>query len=265
MTRKWLVPSAACAALVVSVPAISVPAAAQSANGVKASALTAPAVVSRLKPMKWLYVISLRTGEGTPQRIGFRTLSLTDTTYDGAPAWLVIDARQMQTVSYAESLYVARGDLRPLYRIEHTPDGQVVSRFSADSIRTVFDDDSGHVADAMATVPGALPTLYLVEGLVAASSLGPSWAAAAHVTVISRQHSGVEPFELRTVGQERIGVPDGVFDAWVVSLRLGKSEEQLWVRKSDGVVLREQLPVLGMAGAKLELLLGLNGVQTPHP
>jgi hypothetical protein len=57
-------------------------------------------------------------------------------------------------------------------------------------------------------------------------------------------------------------VPDGLFDAWVLTLALGKSEERLWVRKSDGVVLREELPVAGMAGARVQMLLGLNGVQT---
>lgn len=240
---------------------VAIPASGQSAN---APALAAPAVVARLKPMKWVYVISLLTGESTPQRIGFRTLSLTDTTYDGTPAWLVIDARQMQTVSYAESLYVARADLRALYRIDHTPDGQIVSRFGADSIRTMFDDDSGHVDVAMASAPGALATLYLIEGLMAASSLGPNWAATARLTAIDKHESGVVPLALRTVGQEKIAIPDGLFDAWVVSLTLGNGEERFWVRKSDGVVLREQLPVLGMPGAELELLLGLAGVQTPH-
>ncbi|MGH7669826.1 MAG: hypothetical protein ACRENQ_10075 [Gemmatimonadaceae bacterium] len=259
MRSTWIVLVAAVSALFVCRPA-----AAQSAAGVGGSSLTQPAVIARLKPMKWLYVISLRTGEGTPQRIGFRTLSLTDTTYDGTPAWLVIDSRQMHTVTYAESLYVARADLRPMYRIEHTPEGQTVSRFAADSIRTVFDDDSGHVAVSIRNTPGALPTLYLIEGLVAASSLGPTWAASARMTAIDKHESGVVPLALRTVGEATIGVPDGAFDAWVVSLQLGTSEETFWVRKSDGVVLREHLPVVGMNGATVELLLGLNGVQTPH-
>jgi hypothetical protein len=239
------------------------PASAQAA-GVGPAPLAAPGVVSRLKPMKWLYVISLRTGEGTPQRIGFRTLSLTDTTYAGTPAWLVIDSRQMHTVTLAESLYVARSDLRPIYRVEHVPDGQTVSRFAADSIRTVFDGDSGRVAVAMPSAPGALGTLYLIEGLVAASSLGPNWHASARMTAIDRQESGVVSLALRIVGQEQIDVPDGRFDTWVVSLQLGKSEEKLWVRKSDGVTLREELPVIGMAGASVELLLALDGVASPH-
>lgn len=243
----------------------AVPASAQSSHAGEAPPLAAPAVVARLKPMKWMYVISLRTGEGTPQRIGFRTLSLTDTTYGGTRAWLVVDSRQMHTVTYAESLYVARADLRPLYRIEHVPDGQTVSHFASDSIRTVFDGDSGHVAVAMKSTPGALGTLYLIEGVIAASSLGPNWAATAQMTAIDRHESGVVSIALRTVGQEKIDVPDGAFDTWVVSLQLGKSEETLWVRKSDGVVLRENLPVVGMAGASVEMLMGLNGVQTPTP
>jgi hypothetical protein len=255
MTLKWLV--AAAAAL-----AVAAPIAAQ-ASRTSAARLDQPATVARLKPMKWLYVISLVTGEGTPQRIGFRTLSLTDTSYAGEPAWLVIDSRQMHTVTYAESLYVARADLRPLYRVQHTPTGQTVSRYARDSIRTAFDDDSaGHAAAAMPAVSGALPALYLVEGLLSASPLGPNWSATARMTAIGRDSSGVVSLALATVGQDKIDVPDGLFDTWVLTLTLGKSEEKLWVRKSDGVVLREELPVAGMAGASVEMLLGLNGVQT---
>lgn len=256
VTFKWFM-SAAVATL-----AVAAPAGAQAAD-TAAQALAQPATIAKLKPMKWLYVMSLVTGESTPQRIGFRTLSLTDTTYQGAPAWLVIDSRQMHTVTYAESLYVARADLAPLYRVEHTPTGQTVSRYARDSIRTAFDDDSaGHAAVATAADPGALPAFYLVEGLLSASPLGPSWSATARMTTIGRDTSGVVSLALRTVGQETINVPDGVFDAWVLTLTLGRSEERLWVRKSDGVVLREEVPVSGMAGAKFQMLLGLNGVQT---
>lgn len=252
MTTKWLVWAALAAGGAAPAPAqSSAPA-----------PLTSPTTIARLKPMKWLYAISLVTGESTPQRIGFRTLSLTDTTYQGTPAWLVIDARQMHTAEYAESVYVSRANLEPLYRIEHTPTGQTVSRYSADSIRTVFDDDSGRVAVAMANDRRALPTLYLIEGLIAASSLGPKWSASATLAAIGKHESGMGAMVLRTVGDERIGVPDGTFDAWVVSLTLGKSEEKFWVRKTDGVVLKEQLPVVGMPGASVELLLGLNGVET---
>lgn len=254
MRFTWIVSAMATAV------ALATPAGAQSTDAA-AAPLVRPATVARLKPIKWVHVISLVSGESTPQRIGFRTLSLTDTTYAGTAAWLVIDSRQMQTVTYAESLYVARADLRPLYRVEHTPSGQTVSRYARDSIRTVFDDDSGRVAVAMRAEPGALPTLYLVEALLSASPLGANWSATARMTAIGRDSSGVVSLALRTVGEDKINVPDGLFDAWVLTLALGKSEERLWVRKSDGVVLREELPVAGMAGARVQMLLGLNGVQ----
>ena len=59
-------------------------------------------------------------------------------------------------------------------------------------------------------------------------------------------------------------MPDGRFDCWVVSLQLARAKEQLWVRKCDGVTLREELPVIGMAGASVELLLALDGVASSH-
>jgi hypothetical protein len=38
-------------------------------------------------------------------------------------------------------------------------------------------------------------------------------------------------------------------------LKVGETEEHLWVRKADHVMIKEDTPVAGIAAAKVELLI----------
>ncbi len=232
------------------------------------SSLLDRAVAGRLEPHTWTYVARLMRG-GPSTRLGFRRLRLVRASYAGEAAWLVIDARQMATVTLAESLYVARSDLAPLHQVVRGPGREVVTDYAADSIRARFDDAEGEVRIAMPNEPGLLANLYLAELLLGASPLGERWRGSARLVAIGREGGGVVPIEVAVVGEESILVPDGTFDCWVVVVRAGTGgsgergagEQRVWVRKSDGVVLKERIPVLGMDGAEVELLLARSGVR----
>ena len=238
-------------------------AAASAAAGHGAPALVSAESAGRLRPLRWLYVASLVGGGGTPQRLGFRTLELSATTFDGTPAWLLVDSREMRTVTLAESLYVARADLAPLRRVQRTAAIRVVSDFAPDSIRTTFATDTSRVAVAMPNQKGIVANVYLLEALLGTTPLRADWRGATRLAAIGENGSGMVPIEEHIVGQEKVLVPDGAFDCWVVALEAGPSEEKFWVRKSDGVVIKERVPVIGMDGSSVELLLALDGVQHP--
>jgi hypothetical protein len=61
--------------------------------------------------------------------------------------------------------------------------------------------------------------------------------------------------QLAVVGQDSVLAPDGNFDCWKVALKVGETEEHLWVRKADHVMIKEDTPVAGIAAAKVELLI----------
>ena len=48
-----------------------------------------------------------------------------------------------------------------------------------------------------------------------------------------------------------------------MTLQVGETQEHLWVRKSDKVMLKMDTPVAGIAAAKVELLLAQG--QSPKP
>jgi hypothetical protein len=64
-------------------------------------------------------------------------------------------------------------------------------------------------------------------------------------------------------GETQLLVPDGTFDCWTLTLQVGETQEHLWVRKSDKVLIKMDTPVSGIAAAKVELLLAQG--QTPKP
>ena len=112
----------------------------------------------------------------------------------------------------------------------------------------------------MASAPAVLGNMYLLELLIGGAPLHVGWAGRADWAAASCEQSSIVPVTMRVTGEETVLAPDGSFDCWVVELAVGRSTERLWVRKSDGVVVRERLPVLGMDGAEIELLLAQRGV-----
>jgi hypothetical protein len=215
--------------------------------------LLVPDAGARLKPARWTYVTRLMTG-GTPQQLGFRTLIVEQATFKGAPAWLVVDRRELHTVTLAESLYVRRADLEPLHRVAHSPRSGVVAEYAHDSIRTTFGGEQGTVSVAMANQPGLLANFYMLELLMGTVPLNAGWRSSARLAAITPEQSGIVLIESRAVGEETVMTPVGTFDCWLVETDVGASRQRLWIRKSDGVVVKERIPVLGMVG-EMELLL----------
>jgi hypothetical protein len=60
---------------------------------------------------------------------------------------------------------------------------------------------------------------------------------------------------MEVVGQDSVLVPDGTYDCWMMNLQVGETQEHLWIRKSDRVLIKQDTPVAGIAGAKVQLLL----------
>jgi hypothetical protein len=222
--------------------------------------LIAPAD-AKLKPFKVTYVARIFS-QGQAHRLGFRTLELSDTTYDGKSVWLLAESRKVNTVTLAESLYVAKGTLEPVHRVVHTADMDVTTHYTRDSILTSFDGDSGggvHVA-----VPNEahlVGNIYWLEPLLASVPLAPNWKGSATTVFVGPHDHAKVVLQMWVTGQDSLLVPDGTFDCWTLTLQVGETQEHLWVRKSDRMLIKMDTPVAGIAAAKVELLLAAG--QTP--
>lgn len=224
--------------------------------------LVAPAA-AKLKPSKITYVARLFS-QGQAHRLGFRTLELSDATYEGKNVWLLAESRKVNTVTLAESLYVAKGTLEPVHRVVHTADMDVTTHYTRDSIITSFEGDSGggvHVS--VPNEPHLVGNIYWLEPLLASAPLAPNWKGSATTVFVGPRDHAKVVLQMWVTGQDSLLVPDGTFDCWTLTLQVGETQEHLWVRKSDQVLIKMDTPVAGIAAAKVELLLALG--QTPKP
>jgi hypothetical protein len=214
-----------------------------------------PASKVALKPSKIVYVARLFS-EGQAHKLGFRTLQLTESTFDGKPAWLLAESRKINTLELAESLYVSKASLEPLHRVVHTADMDITTRYTRDSILTSFEGDSG--GNARVAIPNErnlVGNIYWIEPLLASLPLAPGWKGSATTVFVGPHDHSRVVMQLEVVGQDSVLAPDGNFDCWMVKLQVGDTEEHLWVRKADGVLIKEDTPVAGIAAAKVELLI----------
>jgi hypothetical protein len=214
-----------------------------------------------LTPSKRTYVARLFS-EGQAHKLGWRRLDLTDAAYEGKPAWLLVESRQINTVTLTDSLYVAKTTLEPMHRVVHTADQDITTHYTRDSILTSFEGDSGGgVKVSMKNEPNLVGNIYWLEPLLASVPLAEGWKGSATTVVVGPRDQAHVVMKLWVTGQDSLLIPDGTFDCWKVTLQVGETEEHLWVRKSDKVMLKMDTPVAGIAAAKVELLLAQG--QTP--
>jgi hypothetical protein len=227
------------------------------ASGATASSvapLVTPANV-KLKPSKITYVARLFS-EGQAHKLGWRTLELSETTYEGKPVWLLAESRKVNTVELAESLYVAKVSLEPVHRVVHTADMDITTHYTRDSILTSFEGDSG--GGVKVTVPNErnlVGNIYWIEPLLASLPLAPGWKGTATTVFVGPHDHARVAMQLAVIGEDSVLAPDGNFDCWKLALQVGQTEEHLWVRKADRVMIKEDTPVAGIAAAKVELLI----------
>jgi hypothetical protein len=222
--------------------------------------VVSPAIAARLKPGKRVYVTRLMS-DGAPQPLGLRTIEVRAATYHGSDAWSIVDTRELQNATLAETLYVSRSDLTPLHRVAHFPGQDIDATFASDSIRTTFAGDSGTRVVAIRNERGIVASLYLLQVLVGLDQLHVGWHGSARLPAVSPDEGGVVSVRLSTIGEETVRAPDGDFPCWVVAVDIGPGRQRLWVRKTDGVVVKERVPVVGMESTEVENLLAQHGVQ----
>ena len=238
--------------------------AAPTAGGVAGASPTAPATANPvlvdpsaavLKPSKITYVARIFS-QGQAHRLGWRTLELTNATYEGKDVWLLAESRTVNTVVLAESLYVAKRSLEPVHRVVHTADMDITTAYTRDSILTSFGGDSGGgVRVAIPNQRDLIGNIYWIEPLLASLPLAPGWKGSATTVFVGPHDHARVVLDMWVTGQDSLLVPDGNFDCWTLTLQVGETQEHLWVRKSDKLLLKMDTPVAGIAAAKVELLL----------
>ena len=205
-----------------------------------------------LRPGQWVYAMTVQR-EGTTVPVGSRTVSVAEVSHAGTASWLLIEQRTGEATA-ADSLTVARADLRPLHWASTIGRARLVLDVSGDSASGVATAPTGRRSIATTIPPGTLINQAMLETLLRLLPLAPAWQDST-VSLLLTVGSGVTiPTYLTVSGEASVSVPAGTFDCWVVVANAESVRATYWVTKKDPMVVQSTQPA-GAGGAQLMSVL----------
>jgi hypothetical protein len=172
--------------------------------------------------------------------LGIRTVSVSETTMDGMPAWLVAESRTGTPVETMDSLYLTRADLSPERWVGAVGRAQLAASFTRDSMFAAMQTYQGRSSFAAPMPPGALLTPGMVDRVVELLPLEPGFRVGASLLLFEMGAPRTLPAELTVERDESCALPDRPSDCWVVLLRSGMIQERLWVTKTTPRVVKTE-------------------------
>ena len=94
-----------------------------------------------------------------------------------------------------------------------------------------------------------------VDAVLASLPLANGWRDSASVLVVDAGGAATAPATLAVEGEERVTVPAGDFDCWIVSLETERGSERVWVTKQGQIVVRAEQVLPDLAGAVITRVL----------
>lgn len=185
--------------------------------------------------------------------LGQRTVVVVETTFAGAPSWLIAESRTGTPVITTDSLFLARPDLSPSRWVATNGGAALASSFSRDSMFVAMQSYQGRASFVTPLRAGALLTAGMVDRIVELLPLSIGFRAGATLLLFEMGAPRIIPAELRVDREEPVTLAGRTVECWVVTLRGGSFEERLWVsREAPRVVKTEQATGLGMVTAVLQ-------------
>ncbi|GLC27516.1 hypothetical protein [Roseisolibacter agri] len=209
------------------------------------AALPFEQVAATIKPGTWTWTAKL-TANGAPQEFGTRTLTLQKAKV--GTGWLLLDAQSNAMVTMSDSLVLAAADLGAVSRSLNmkTPmgDASLAMTFTADSVKGALNAPGQSQTIATRNVKGALTNDGVLLLALGRLPLSEKWSG--RVELLNPQSGATMPLTLAVKGSEKVTVPAGAFDTWVVESTGGPAALTFYVAKGGPVVrLVQAVPQMG--------------------
>ena len=185
---------------------------------------------------------------GTP--LATRTVSAAQTNYAGTPAWLLVESRTGDAVPGVDSLFVDQS-LHPIHWGSTISRARLSAEFRGDSLFGGTSVPGGRRSMVAGFPDGTLINGAMLETVLRLLPLQASWEDSSAMLSVSLNAVTTLPVRISVIGEDRVRVPAGQFDCWVVSVRAGEqSRGMYWVTKQNPIVVRSALDVPSMGGAQ---------------
>ena len=202
-----------------------------------------------LKAGAFVYDMSLeRDASTTP--LGSRTMSAATVPYAGSPAWLLLETRVGDRIAATDSLFVDPS-LHPLHWTALLGQARLAAEFRGDSAYGATSGPPGRRSIVMVVPPRTIVSGAMLESILRIAPIQVGWEDTVATLSVSLTGASVSPTRMYVVGEDRVVVPAGTFDCWVVAVQSEGSKGLYWVTKRDPIVVRSTLDVPALGGAQL--------------
>lgn len=201
-----------------------------------------------LRAGQYHYQMTLERDSGTVI-LGDRSVSVSATMYGGAPAWLMLETRTGAGIGFTDTLITELSSLRPLHQGSVLGSARLAAEFRGDTVFGVTSAPPGRRSMIGTIPPGSIVTASMLETVLRLLPLQSAWEDSSMTVSVTPATNTVFPTRLAVIGEDRVRVPAGTFDCWVVSVRADPARTLYWVTKSDPIVVRAAMDVPGMSGA----------------
>ena len=215
---------------------------------------------SRIQPARFSYRLQI-VRDTVTTLIGDQESSITAQDYAGTPAFLLARSGMQGVAATADSLVVRRDNLRPLHWIASHGAARAAVEFTPDSVFGAMTSPLGKQNVVLPNRADLLANAMAMDVVIGALPLGAAWRDSATMIVIDAGGSAITPVSLSVEGEEKITVPAGEFDCWIVSIESERASARLWLTKQGQIVVRSEQILPDVGGATLTRML----VQTDSP
>ena len=204
----------------------------------------------KLQSSQFVYLTTLERDASTVA-LGTRTITVSPASYVGIPTWLLIEARAGDGIPAADSLYADIASLRPIHWSATSGDAHLALEFRSDSAFGGTSSPAGRRTVSLPVPSGTLVSGAMLETVLRLLPLATAWEDSIPLLSVGIGSNTVLPTRIAVIGEDRVRVPAGTFDCWVVAVHADQTKGLYWVTKSDPIVARSALDVPMMGGAQL--------------
>ena len=203
-----------------------------------------------LRPGQFVYETSLERNSTTTV-LGTRTITAARTTYNAAPAWLLLETRSSDGIPSADSLFADVTGLHPLHWSSTQGLARLAAEFRGDTVFGGTAAPPGRRSIVTVIPSGTMVSSAMLETAFRLLPLQTGWEDSTTAVSITLSNTTVVPARLTVIGEDRVRVPAGTFDCWVVAIHADPARGLYWVSKNDHQVVRSALDVPMLGGAQL--------------
>jgi hypothetical protein len=183
--------------------------------------------------------------------LGRRTVTVSQATYGGAPAWLMLETRSGDGIPASDSLFADPATLRPSHWSSMLGPARLAAEFRGDSAFGAMSAPQGKRSIVAAVPGGTVVSAAMLETMLRLLPLRATWEDSTTTLTVSPSGNAVLPTRIAVIGEDRVRVPAGTFDCWVVAVHADGARGLYWVTKRDPIVVRSALDVPALGGAQL--------------